>query len=260
MAIYRNVHVSFWEDTKVLDDMTPEDRYFMLYILTNPHTNQIGCYEIGKRQISNETGYSIETIENLITRHEEILKTIRYSKTTKELLILNWFKYNWTTSPKVKVCIKKELETIKDKEFKEYLNTVCIPYIYPMDTHPQEEQEQEEEQKKEQEDIYVQKFLEFYNLYPKKQKKQEAEKWFVKNKPNDDLYKKMIVKLEKFKETDEWKKEGGIYVPMPITWLNQKRWEDEIEVKESGANKGNIGQSRITEGDRELINSGVTRV
>ena len=44
MAIYRNVQTSFWEDTKVLDIMTPEDRYFMLYILTNPHTSQIDYY------------------------------------------------------------------------------------------------------------------------------------------------------------------------------------------------------------------------
>ena len=46
MAIYRNVSMSFWTDSKVADDFTAEDRYFYLYLFTNPHTNLCGCYEI----------------------------------------------------------------------------------------------------------------------------------------------------------------------------------------------------------------------
>ena len=122
MAIYRNVHVSFWSDTKVLDDMTPENRYFMLYLLTNPHTNQVGCFEISRRQMSNETGYSIETIDNLLERFEQ-LGMVKYSNETKEMLILNWYKYNWTSSPKVIACIKKELLKVKNKEFVKYIKS-----------------------------------------------------------------------------------------------------------------------------------------
>ncbi len=152
MAIYRNVHVSFWNDTKIIDEMTPEDRYFMLYILSNPHTNQVGCYEISIRDISKETGYTEESVKKLLDRFEKKLKVARYSKKTKELLILNWHKYNWTTSPKVKACIEKELKTVKNKDFKEFINTVCIPYIYPMHTHTQEEEEEEKEEEQEQEE------------------------------------------------------------------------------------------------------------
>ena len=42
MAIFRKVNNGFWEDEKVVDDFTPEDKYFMLYLMTNPHTNQVG--------------------------------------------------------------------------------------------------------------------------------------------------------------------------------------------------------------------------
>lgn len=131
MAVYRYVHSSFWEDSKVLDVMTPEDRYFMLYLLTNPHTNQLGCYEISTRQIVNETGYNSDTIEKLINRFETILKVIKYSNENKEMLILNWYKYNWTTSPKVQTMITKQTQAIKTKEFIEYIDRVCIPYVYP---------------------------------------------------------------------------------------------------------------------------------
>lgn len=151
MALYRNVHVSFWNDTKIIDEMTPEDRYFMLYLLSNPHTNQVGCYEISVRDISKETGYTEESIKKLLERFEKKLKVAKYSKKTKELLILNWHKYNWTSSPKVRACIEKELKSLKNKDFKDYINNICIPYIYGMDTHTQEEEEEEEEQEEEQE-------------------------------------------------------------------------------------------------------------
>lgn len=132
-AVYRYVHSSFWEDTKVLDDMTPEDRYFMLYLLTNPHTNQLGCYEIGIKQMVNETGYNSDTIDKLLNRFENILKIIKYSKENKELLIINWYKYNWTKSPKVQTFIMKQLEKIKTDEFLHFFNTIAIPYIYGID-------------------------------------------------------------------------------------------------------------------------------
>ncbi|PEZ81277.1 chromosomal replication initiator DnaA, partial [Bacillus cereus] len=46
MAIFRQVHTSFWNDVKVQEEFTPEDKYFFLYLLTNPQTKQIGVYQI----------------------------------------------------------------------------------------------------------------------------------------------------------------------------------------------------------------------
>lgn len=50
MAIFRQVHTSFWNDVKVQEDFTPEDKYFFLYLLTNPQTKQIGVYQITKNK------------------------------------------------------------------------------------------------------------------------------------------------------------------------------------------------------------------
>ncbi|AMP20009.1 hypothetical protein AZF37_01395 [endosymbiont 'TC1' of Trimyema compressum] len=41
----RNVNSYFWEDEKVTN-FTPEDRYFMLFLLTNPNSNLLGIYQI----------------------------------------------------------------------------------------------------------------------------------------------------------------------------------------------------------------------
>ena len=156
MALFRLISQSFWTDSKVADDFTPEDnyftpedKYFYLYLLTNPHTNLCGCYEISMRQIAYETGYNLDTVERLIDRFRTIHKVIDYDRTTKEILILNWWKYNWTRSDKLLKAVKKALPSIKCEAFRKYIekaaavdnsvdnyreNTVSIPYAYPMDT------------------------------------------------------------------------------------------------------------------------------
>jgi len=76
-------------------------------------------------------------------------------------------------------------------------------------------------------------FQRFYKAYPKKQDKQNVIKWFKKNKPTEILMKKILDALEKFKKTEQWTKDKGKFIPMPSTWLNNKRWEDEIISKKS---------------------------
>ena len=134
MAIYRSIQMTFWTDSKVVDEFTPEDKYFYLYLMTNPHTNLAGCYEISITQAANETGYNKESIERLLKRMEEVHNTIRYSKQTKEVLILNWSKYNWTRSRDFQKPLLVEIESVKNLDFKTYLelelekiNTVLTP-------------------------------------------------------------------------------------------------------------------------------------
>lgn len=122
MALYRNIQMSFWTDPKVEDDYTSDDRYFYLFLMTNPHTNLCGCYEISINQMSKFTGIkSTKKIENLLERMEKVHKNVLYSKRTKELLILRWYKYNWTSSEKFRKPLLKEIQKIKCQEFKEYL-------------------------------------------------------------------------------------------------------------------------------------------
>lgn len=74
-------------------------------------------------------------------------------------------------------------------------------------------------------------FEEFYKKYPKKVKKQEVKKWFKKNKPSSELFSSIMGRLEQFRGSVDWLKDNGQYIPYPSTWLNQKRWEDEIITK-----------------------------
>ena len=68
----------------------------------------------------------------------------------------------------------------------------------------------------------------FWSAYPKKKSKGDAEKAWLKIRPDNDLFKKMLLKIEIFIETEQWQKDGGKYIPHPATWLNAKGWEDEL--------------------------------
>lgn len=157
MAKYRNVHIDFWQDGFVLD-LTPEEKYFYLYLMTNSKTTQCGIYELPKRIIETETGYNRETVDKLLIRFIDYGK-IHYRESTKELMMLNWAKYNYIDSPKVRKCIEKELKNVKYQAFVEiYLNNLK-QYGYRIDTlsidygeEREEEQEEEREREEEQEE------------------------------------------------------------------------------------------------------------
>lgn len=132
MAVYRHIHINYWQDAFVLD-LTPEEKYFYIYLMTNSKTSQCGVYELPKRIIETETGYNRETVDKLLKRFEEY-KKIYYSNETNEIYIKNWMKHNKARSPKVKTCIEKELLKVKNEEFIEMFIDNCNKNNYSIDT------------------------------------------------------------------------------------------------------------------------------
>lgn len=116
MAIFRHIQTEFWKDPKVIEEMTPEDKLFFLYILTNPSTTQIGIYKITKKQMAFDLGYSTETVNSFVHRFENQHKIIKYNEDTREIAIVNWGKYNLNKGGKPIIdCVKKEIAQVKDK-------------------------------------------------------------------------------------------------------------------------------------------------
>jgi hypothetical protein len=232
MAIFRKVHVTFWRD-EFVEGLTPEQKFFYLYLLTNDRTTQCGIYEITIKQMCYDTGYNDDTIKKLI---EYFIGTgkVRYSNDTKEIALKNWVKYNDSNSPKVKACIDNELKKVK--------NRVLIQYIYSIDTHTQEEEEQEEDKEQEQQQEVNIDFEWFWNEYDKKigVKEKLKNKWLKlsdlerENAMNYiDLYKKSVPDKQ-FRKN-------------PETFLNNKSWNDEI------INRNNTPSSKLSYAERETI-------
>lgn len=78
-------------------------------------------------------------------------------------------------------------------------------------------------------------FEQFWKQYPNKKAKSVALKSFAKLNVGDDLLATILNGLNKYKKTEQWKQQNGRFIPHPSTWLNQRRWEDEIQ-----ENFGNI--------------------
>lgn len=122
MAISRVVSTDFWNDSKVLDEFSAEDRYFMLYLLTNPRTTQLGIYELSLSKASNELGYSIDVIKVLLDRFETKYDLIKYNKTTGEVAIKNFLRHSIIKGGKpVMDCLLKEEKKVKDKSLLQYI-------------------------------------------------------------------------------------------------------------------------------------------
>lgn len=79
-------------------------------------------------------------------------------------------------------------------------------------------------------DEQTQLFDRFWKAYPRHEGKEPARRAWKRLKPNIQLCRDMSAALERQKCSESWKRDGGRYIPMPATWLNQHRWEDEPAV------------------------------
>lgn len=131
MAVYRHIHIDYWQDGFVLD-LTPEEKYFYIYLMTNSKTSQCGIYELPKRIIETETGYNRETVDKLLNRFIDYKKIV-YCEETREIFLMNWIKHNKIVSPKVKKCVYEELKKIKSMDMVNLFFKQCEGYGYTLD-------------------------------------------------------------------------------------------------------------------------------
>ena len=68
-------------------------------------------------------------------------------------------------------------------------------------------------------------FSAFWAAYPRKVGKAAAEKAFLKV---EAPLQTLLDAVEAQKRSPRWTRDGGQFIPYPATWLNQRRWEDEI--------------------------------
>lgn len=113
MGIKRVVDTDFWQDDKV-ESMTPEEKYFWLYLLTNPYTKQLGIYKITKKQMSFHLGYDNETVTKLLDRFENTYGLVKYIE--NEIAIKNFLRHSILKGGKpVEDCLNADLKNVKHR-------------------------------------------------------------------------------------------------------------------------------------------------
>jgi hypothetical protein len=82
----------------------------------------------------------------------------------------------------------------------------------------------------------------FWTAYPRKVAKQAALKAWRKLNPDAELQAVIIRAVDAQKKTNkDWLKESGQYIPHAVTWLNGRRWEDEMKPSSTTRGGSNAG-------------------
>lgn len=239
--------MSFWTDTKIIDDFSVMDKFVYLYLLTNPHTNLCGCYEISFRQMAYETGIDQSKVKETINRLKDKHDVIRYSDKTKEVLLINFYRYNWTSSEKFRKPLLAEINSLKDAEFKRYLSeladgkdTVSIPYSYGSDTTvtvsvpdtvsvPVSDSDNKSSSKKNK--SYEKEFDEIWELYPKKQGKTKAKEKYIKARKEGTTKEEVENGIKNYVRYIEATRTEDQYIKHGSTYFNNRCWLDEYTIK-----------------------------
>lgn len=118
----RVVDTSFWDDDKVVDMFSPEDKYFFLYLMTNPHTTQLGIYRVNKKVMAFELGYDPLVVDTLLDRFENTYGIIIRSKESGEITILNYLRHSIVKGGEpIEKQLKREIGKVADKTLLEKL-------------------------------------------------------------------------------------------------------------------------------------------
>jgi hypothetical protein len=70
-------------------------------------------------------------------------------------------------------------------------------------------------------------FPAFWLVYPKKKSRATAEKAWRKLAPSPELTQRILDAIAAQRNSPDWLKERGKFIPYPASWLNGRRWEDE---------------------------------
>lgn len=97
----------------------------------------------------------------------------------------------------------------------------------PTSTHMDKVKDKDKDKDKVKEKEQDVMFSQFWLSYPRKDDKSSSRKAWSKIDVTEDLLKIILLKLQAEKQSDQWNRDNGQYIPLPTTWLNKKRWENE---------------------------------
>ena len=239
MSVSRMVNSKFWSDSFIVDNLNPLDRYLFLYFLTNEKTNLAGVYELPIRTIANETGIDKEEIFRMLER----MKT-RIEYKDGWVFLCNFVKHQNLNNPKIVKGIENEMDKVPENimlwinSVKEnasnipVIDNLCITNdnIIKSNIIKSNIIKSNIIKSKSAEVGYSEDFELFWKEYPEKMGKGKAYDSWKKLSPTEK--EKSMVQLKLQVENNHFRNKSGIdYIPHPTTWLNQKRWEDEVKVE-----------------------------
>lgn len=273
MEVFTRVERGYWQDEFILE-LTPEQRYFYLYLISNNKVNTLGAYVFPMTMSTLELGYNRETVKKLLDHFVEAGK-IMYDETTNEVFLLNWPKRNWTKRTATLRALKKDFDALKSPVLRGKISAMLSAFYDGEeaidDTEEQKgtngnneeqkgtngnnkdmfagiidkrEKEKENREKEKEDSVFdaAAAFEVFYKSYPNKKNKPKARERWQKMKVTPELYREIMEGLERAKNSQEWTKDDSRYIPYPATWLNAEGWANDYKpLRQAAAPKAPAG-------------------
>lgn len=157
--------------------------------------------------------------------------------------LLNWDKRQFVSDASASERVKnhREKKQSEPKKVKRFKSALSDDSCNNFETFPETDTDTEAEtdikennikEKKQQGDLSD--FETFYNAYPRRVAKGQAERTWTKLKAEKTLppLDVLLDAIQKQKRTI-WANKAAEYIPHPSSWLNAKRWDDEVDTKKS---------------------------
>ena len=275
--VKRIIDTAFWEDSTVLDKYTPEDKYFMLYLLTNPKTTSIGIYSLPKKKCAFDLGYSPDTINFLLERFENNYQNIVYNHDNQEVAVLNTLKYTISKGgTPVRDMVSRELLNVKTTHFlaevynrmtdwwgisnRDIDNTIKGLFedelkkrnsLYLINTNANANANTNANTDSLNESYHVSSkdapkpsetqlksdFESIWKEYPNKKGKAKAFTSYKKAIKDGVDNQTIINGISAYKKEIDIKRTEPEYIAHGSTWFSQQRWEDDYQTNQTNKNK-----------------------
>jgi hypothetical protein len=244
MREYGQVQSAFWQSSDA-QSWSDRAKLLALYLLTGPHANGIGCYRLPDGYVMADLGWDVETVS---AGFEELSRNGFANRFDGVVLIPNFLRWNRIANANVAKARFAEFESLPKGDAKalsaramlEFSNhwgnddrgmletvsqTISERYANQNPTLPNPTKPNTRHRA---DDGLTGRFNQFWSTYPRHQGKKAAAKAFAKIAPDDDLLAVMLAAVKRQQQTEQWQRDAGQYIPHGATWLNGRRWEDEI--------------------------------
>lgn len=238
MGIYRRVSIRMWGDAKfrALSVPPPNAQTLWFYLLTGEHTIAIpGVVRAGEAALAESLGWPLPAFRKVFA--EIYAKGMARPDWLSRLVFLPKAPiHNPPQSPKVVIAWRKAFEELPDcalkfeigRCIKAYLEDkpkafqiafdVALPEGIPnteTETEAENRSSDRSRVRSNQPDFEIWFETEFKNAYPEDRRVQEktALSLVRKLKPDPDARASIMTRLEAWKESEDWTKEAGKYVP-----------------------------------------------
>jgi len=252
MPRYRKTDPRFWKD-ETIRSFDPTDKLLAQYAFTG-QSNRIGCFAFSPGMAAEDTGIPLRTF---VRRFRQVCRRLnwKWDERVGVLYLPTWWKYNQPENANNVIGNLKDLDDVPGSPLvAEFCENVA--YLDPKlrlafaqtlqrlgERHSKPSATQEQEQKQEEQhtaraDTLVSApplsvtngaghadFDRFWDSYPKRKNRGQAERAWAKQRPPIDV---VLSALEVQRQSRDWVKDGGQYIPYPATWLNAKGWLDEV--------------------------------